>query len=219
MRLAVPAILPSSHADLKEKLALLVDAPGLERIQIDVVDGKFAEPACWPYTAPLEMRERVEKGEMLPHPDRISYEVDLMCVDPETAAAEWLSLGARRLTFHAETTTDLPHLLSFAKEHYGAGGDFATDLVSFGVAINLGSDLNLIESVLGEVSYVQFMGIARIGRQGQPLDERVFEKIRVFHERHPEVPIQVDGGVTLENTKKLPIVPAVASSKQAHNSN
>jgi ribulose-phosphate 3-epimerase len=47
------------------------------------------------------------------------------------------------------------------------------------------------------------MGIAKIGRQGQPLDERVFEKIRIFHERHPEVSMQVDGGVTLENAKKL----------------
>jgi ribulose-phosphate 3-epimerase len=47
------------------------------------------------------------------------------------------------------------------------------------------------------------MGIAKIGRQGEPLDERIYEKIRVFRSRHPDVPVQVDGGVTLENAKKL----------------
>ncbi|MEK7204511.1 MAG: hypothetical protein AAB254_03290, partial [candidate division NC10 bacterium] len=40
-------------------------------------------------------------------------------------------------------------------------------------------------------------------RQGQPFDERVFEKIRIFHSRHPNVALQVDGGVSLANAKKL----------------
>ena len=47
------------------------------------------------------------------------------------------------------------------------------------------------------------MGIARIGRQGQPFDRRVFEKIKTFHAKHPEIVLQVDGGVSLENTHRL----------------
>ena len=47
------------------------------------------------------------------------------------------------------------------------------------------------------------MGIARIGRQGEPFDERVYEQVRVFRERHPDLPVQVDGGVSLKNAKKL----------------
>jgi pentose-5-phosphate-3-epimerase len=47
------------------------------------------------------------------------------------------------------------------------------------------------------------MGIAKIGRQGEPLDERIYEKVRIFHSKHPEIPIQIDGGVTLEKAKKL----------------
>jgi len=50
------------------------------------------------------------------------------------------------------------------------------------------------------------MGIAKIGRQGQPFDQRVFEKARTFRARHPEVPIQVDGGISLENAKKLVVL-------------
>ncbi len=203
MKIAVPAVLPSSLADLKGKLSLFTNITGVERIQIDIVDGIFAEPACWPYTAPKELAAMIAQGEMLPQLNRVTYEVDLMCVDAERAVQDWLTLGVTRLTFHAESASDLPRLLAFVREKYGSGANFATGLISFGLAVNVASHLALIEPCLDEVEYVQFMGIAKIGRQGQPLDERVFEKMRIFHEKHPSIAMQVDGGVTLENARKL----------------
>lgn len=203
MSIVVPAVLPSSREDLEEKFALFARIPSVSRIQIDVVDGRFASPASWPYTAPQELETMVQKGEMLPHLDRIAYEIDLMCLDAERDAAKWLALGATRLTFHAETATDLPRLLAGARRRYGAGAGFIPGLVSFGLALNIASDLALIEPCLGEIDYIQFMGIARIGRQGQPFDRRVLEKVRVFHGRHPEVSLQVDGGVSLESAREL----------------
>lgn len=203
MGLIVPAVLPTSRIDLEEKLALLTRINSVSRVQIDVVDGRFAGPVSWPYTAPKEFRAMVDRGEMLPHLGRLSYEVDLMCTNAEVMAEAWLALGATRLTFHAESTTDLGRLLASARRRYGAGDGFASGLVSFGVAINLASDLALIEHCVSEVEYVQFMGIARIGRQGQPFDRRVFEKIKTFHTKHPEIVLQVDGGVSLENAHRL----------------
>ncbi len=47
------------------------------------------------------------------------------------------------------------------------------------------------------------MGIAHIGYQGEPFDERVIDKIREFHNAHPEIMISVDGGVTLDNAPDL----------------
>ncbi len=168
MSIVVPAVLPSSRADLEKKLALIARIPSVSRVQIDVVDGKFARPASWPYTAPRELRDMVERGEMLPHLDRFTYEIDLMCVDAERMAEAWLALGATRLTFHAESTTDLGRLLSSARKRYGAGDGFTPGLVSFGVALNIASDLSLIEQNLGKIEYVQCMGIAKIGYQGIP---------------------------------------------------
>lgn len=203
MSLVIPAVLPSKRKELEEKLALLTRIPSISRVQIDVVDGKFATPASWPYTAPAELQQMVTNGHMLPQLNRIEYEIDLMCLDAERMAEPWLALGATRLTFHAESITDLPRFLASARNRYGAGADFASGLISFGLALNIASDLALIEPCLGEIEYVQFMGIARIGRQGQPFDRRVFEKVRVFHNRHPELPVQVDGGVSLERAKEL----------------
>ncbi len=196
MSLVVPAVLPSSRKDLDEKLSIFAAFPAVSRVQIDVVDGKFATPASWPCSAPGELSTMAGRGEMLPALDRIAYEIDLMCLDPEQAADAWLALGATRLTFHAESATDLPRLLASARNRYGS-------FISFGLALNIASDLALLEQGLGEIEYVQFMGIARIGRQGQPFDRRVFEKIRVFHSRHKDMPLQVDGGVSLANARQL----------------
>src|SRR3989338_996163 len=203
MGLIVPAVLPASREDLEEKLALLAQIHSVSRVQIDVVDGRFAVPASWPYTAQKEFRAMVLRTEMLPHLDRFTYEIDLMCLDAEHTAEAWLALGALRLTFHAQSTADIRRLLASMRRRCGAGDGFATGLISFGVAISLASDLALIEQCLGEIEYVQFMSIARIGRQGQPFDKRVFEKIKTFHAKYPEIILQVDGGVSLENAQRL----------------
>jgi len=209
MSLVVPAVLPSSKQELAEELELFSRIPSVHRVQIDVVDGHFASPASWPFSAkatkgePSELEAMVQNGEMLPQLDRIEYEIDLMCLDAERAISAWLALGATRLTFHAESTTDLPRLLASSRRRYGSGGGFVSSLITFGLALNITSDLALIEPCLGEIAYVQFMGITRIGRQGQPFDQRAFEQIRLFHKYHPEVPLQVDGGISLENAQKL----------------
>jgi ribulose-phosphate 3-epimerase len=75
--------------------------------------------------------------------------------------------------------------------------------VSLGLALNVTTDSAVIEQSLGGIDFVQFMGIARIGVQGQPFDSRVLTQVRTFHTKHPEVAIQVDGGVSLESAKKL----------------
>lgn len=210
MGLVTPAVLPSSRKDFEEKLALFARFPKVARIQIDVVDGKFASPASWPYSAKAtqgtpypELEMMVRNGEMLPHLDCVEYEVDLMCLDAEDAAALWLALGATRLIFHAESATDLPRLLALARGRFGAGDGFVPNLISYGLALNVASDLALLEPCLDEIQFVQFMGIARIGQQGQAFDERVIKKIREFRAKHPEVPVQVDGGVNLVSARKL----------------
>lgn len=196
MGLVVPAVLPSSREDLEEKVAVLIQIPGVHRIQIDVVDGHFASPASWPYFVPRELEALARQGDMLPALDRIVYEIDLMCLDAEKAINAWLTLGATRLTFHAESSADLARLLSVSRKRYG-------DFISFGLAINIASDLALVESHMDDIAYIQFMGIASIGKQGQPFDKRVLEKIHTFHTKHPEVPLQVDGGISVENAPQL----------------
>lgn len=202
MGLIVPAVLPASRQELEDALARIARLPLVSRIQIDVVDGHFATPASWPFSAkatkgrPTELEAMVQKGEILPQIGRFEYEIDLMCLDAERAAEAWLKLGAARLTFHAESAPDLPRFLASLRGRYG-------NFVAFGLALNVATDPVLIEPCLDDIEYVQFMGIARIGRQGQPFDRRVLERVRAFRARHPELPVQVDGGVALESAREL----------------
>lgn len=206
MSILVPAVLPTSREDLEAKLTLFAGMPSVSRVQIDTVDGRFASPASWPYTAVQEFRALIAEGAQLPNLERFEYEVDLMCLDAERAGDAWLAFGATRLTFHAETTTDLARLLARMHSRHSAGAGFMPDLVSFGIALNAGSDLSLIESSLEQADYVQFMGIQRIGRQGQPFDRHVLDRIRAFRARHPDMPVQVDGGVSLEHACELAVL-------------
>lgn len=197
MGLIVPAVLPSSRENFADTISRYERIPSVSRIQIDVVDGRFASPKSWPYTVPHELERMLATGEMLPHLGHIDYEIDLMCLDAEPAAGRWLSLGASRLTFHAESIISLPTFLASVKKRYGDAS------ITLGLALQVGTDPVLIESCLGHIDYVQYMGIASIGKQGQRFDRRVLDKVRAFRARYTDMPLQVDGGVSLFVAQEL----------------
>ena len=71
MGIVVPAILPSSFEDLRDKLSRLKSVPAVETVQIDTVDGRFATPATWPYGSGAHaFAEMVSSGGMLPEFER-----------------------------------------------------------------------------------------------------------------------------------------------------
>lgn len=198
MATIVPAILPTSRYDLEEKLLRLRDIT--EDVQIDIVDGKFAAPASWPYS---EGTDEFAKNGTLPAVDDFRCEMDLMVENPEAVTGTWIAAGAVRILAHLESTTYLPRLITDLKEKYGLEKGLAPNLLSFGVALNLDTNPELIEPYLSDIDYVQFMGIRRIGVQGQPFAPEVLHKIAIFRGKHPDIPVQVDGGVTLESAAGL----------------
>lgn len=199
MAAIVPAILPTSREDLDSRLLRLHGVT--ERVQIDVVDGKFVTPASWPYAQHMDVQKLTE--ESLPELGSFRFEIDLMAEEPEKAIGPWVRAGATRITVHAETTRNLPGLIKDFQVTYGHDKDFAPGLIAFGLAINLATDTSLIEPYLDQCDYVQFMGIARIGKQGEPFSPDVIPKIHAFHRKYPEMPIQVDGGVSRATAQQL----------------
>jgi len=195
MGVIVPAILPTSRKDLDDKLSQL---SGLATdVQIDVVDGRFASPACWPYTGGTkELAQMAADDETLPYWGTLAFDIDLMANDPEEVIGSWVSLGASRLTIHAESTTALGKLVSDFQSKYGHEKDFIPDMISLGLAIGAGTPLALIEPFIDQIDYVQMMGIRRIGVQGQPFDDDVVRRVQELKKKHPSLSVQVDGGVS-----------------------
>ncbi|HWH06976.1 MAG TPA: hypothetical protein VNU47_00380 [Candidatus Paceibacterota bacterium] len=202
MGVIIPAILPESRDDLEGKLALLEGL--VDTVQIDLVDGIFAKPATWPYTNKAErFEQRLMEGEALPYLGSFKFEIDLMVSNPEAVTGLWIAAGAQRVVIHAESTRFLDQIINDLEIKYGHAKGFAPGLLSLGLSIGNDSDLALIEPYVEKADFVQFMGIARIGRQGEPFDARVIEKIRTFRKKYPNVVIQIDGAVSLETAAKL----------------
>lgn len=199
MAVIVPAILPRSRDDLADKLLRLEGIAS--EVQIDVVDGRFATPASWPYLQPGEPAHGTE--DPFPFLGSLRFEMDVMAESSEAQIAKWVNAGAQRITIHAEATHRLPKLLEEFRTLYGHDASFAPGLLSLGLAINLATDTSLIEPYLDQCDYVQFMGIREIGKQGQPFDKAVLLKIAAFKKKYPNMALQVDGGVSLETAPAL----------------
>jgi ribulose-phosphate 3-epimerase len=198
----VPAILPTSREDLDDKLARLAGVT--DEVQIDIVDGRFVTPPSWPYKNLKEgEKSSLSDDDDLSELGSFRFDIDLMVEEPEEVIGRWVRAGATRVTVHAETTQNLAKLVSEFQVEYGHDKGFAPELLSFGLAINLATPTSLIEPYLSHCDYVQFMGIASIGKQGEPFSMSVIPKIHAFHRKYPEMPIQVDGGVSRESAVKL----------------
>lgn len=176
-------------------------------VQIDVMDGLFVPETSWPYstdgTLDSAFKEIVGKDKTLPETETLSYELDLMVVNPEKSVKSWTQIGAKRVIFHIESIEDkqwfwkqLAHVKSPAPE-FGVFG------VEIGLAMNITTANEEIYPHIEKLDFVQCMGITKIGFQGQPFDERVLPKVEDLRERYPELIISVDGGVSLETAPQL----------------
>lgn len=202
MSIFIPAIIPTSREDLEEKLTRLAGIA--DEVQIDIVDGTYAGPASWPYTeGPDALTRMAGEGMLLPHAGERRLEIDLMATHPEASAGTWIELGASRITIHAASTPHLGRLLGEFRHTYGHDTAFSSGLLSIGVALNVGMDPESIAPYLSQIDYVQFMGIRTIGKQGQAFDTGVLRAIELFRKRHPTMPVQVDGGVSLASAPRL----------------
>lgn len=194
----IPAIMPDSFEDLAAKAARV---KGLVPIaQIDIMDGIYVGSKSWPYTEGGTKREQhfvamSAQDEGLPYWDELDYEIDLMIAEPEKHIEEWFPLGASRLIFHIESIKDRDGFFAHALFDRAAreiGGDLA---IAVGLAIDTATPLSEIEPYIEKVDFVQCMGIAKIGYQKQPFDERVLTHIERLRASYPELIISVDGGV------------------------
>lgn len=184
----VPAIIPTS---VKQLQAVLPNFNFSAEIHIDVVDGKFVPFISWPYEPkgqPIEVKDLT---------DSFTLEVDLMVDDPVPTAKEWLKAGADMLVFHVETIS-LTDFIDFTNQ----------TKVSVGVSALNDTPLETLFAYAEQADYIQVMGIAEIGTQGQGFDERALSRIKSLKAKFPHLPLTVDGSVNKETIKTLAIAGA-----------
>lgn len=188
----IPSLPALSFQELSTKIGKVA---GLVRtFQIDIADGMFVPNRSWPMNPGDKTQfARLVKGiERFPHKNEMDFEVHFMAHNPEKLLPDWVRLGVIRALFHIEARHDFSTLRSVAGTE--------TEL---GVSLNIGTPVERIDAYIEHISVVQLMGIAKIGVQGQPFDERVLDMINEVKERYPNVIIEVDGSVNIDTAPAL----------------
>ena len=193
----IPAILPHSLLDLQEHIDLLQGvAP---RVQVDVVDGSYAKGKTWPYRDRSTFDKLLFDEHGLPSWDKLDYQFDLMIEDPTAEVLNFVTVGATQLVLHAKSKTTGEALQALVDRRDQMG----TFAVSAGIALDIHAQLDELEPFESQFDFVQIMGIEHEGKQGQAFDKHAVFLVERVRSRYPYVPIQVDGGVTLEHVKPL----------------
>lgn len=193
----VPAVLPKSFAELSEKVSSVAGL--VSTVQLDVLDGVFVSEMSWPYQEGGVSAEflQLQRGERsVPSLGKLQLEVDLMVAHPETVVDQWVAAGAKRIIVHIES-------VSAPREFFTNVQPIRDRGVEVGVAIAIETETSSLIPLLDLVDVVQCMGIAQIGYQGNPFDNRVLGKLAYLRQHAPEIILSVDGGVNLESAPKL----------------
>ena len=194
----IPAILVRTKKDLEEQLLSVSGAAPV--VQIDVVDGSFARPATWPYNSP-ESFEPIRVGdEALPCWEDIDFQFDIMAQHPEQDIESFIAAGASSVVFHAKSPgamAAIEKLRSSFKE------DTHEYMPSIGIALTPEHQASDLVPFIELVQFVQVMGIAHVGHQGEAFDERAIDLVAAIHTAYPTLLIQVDGGVSLSTIPPL----------------
>lgn len=199
----IPAIMPKSFSEVREYAEVFSGL--VETIQLDVMDGVFVPETSWPYSESFEVVESLLRDEQgLPNFSEVHYEVDLMVERPEETIHSWVSLGVSRIILHIEALPAPKETLRAIVEYIGSQREEeGTPAVELGVAIGINTPNETLHELIAYVDFIQCMGIARIGYQGEPFDTQVLSKIEHFRTIFPHLPIAIDGGVSKETTPAL----------------
>lgn len=200
----IPALMPKSFSELREKLELVSGL--VSTIQLDVMDGIFVPPKSWPYSEDVNILDELIRDEVeLPGWQDINFEVDLMVQNPEQIVDKWLCVGVSRVIIHIESTENLADIVTRVESNVDRKNTAGDDLyrVELGFAMDIDTPNESMYEWVPQVDFVQCMGIAKIGYQGNPFDERVVSKIKDLKDCYPDVIIQVDGGVSLDTAQQL----------------
>ena len=139
----IPAIIPKSYEDLRQKISLVKDFSHF--VQIDITDGIFVSSTSWPYSDSVW-----SEGIFLDMPfcNECNFEFDLMIQNPEKTINDWVQEGAKRIVLHVESSNNLEELVVGLK-----------DKVEVGLAFNINTSFETYVNLFDKINFVQLIGI------------------------------------------------------------
>jgi ribulose-phosphate 3-epimerase len=177
----VPSILSADFARLADEMAK-VERGGAKILHLDVMDGHFVPNLTIGPPVVASLRKATQAH----------LDVHLMIEHADRYGAQFAAAGADSVSVHYEACPHLDGTLELIRK----AGAMA------GVVLNPMTPLAMLEESLGVADYVLLMSV-NPGFGGQKLLPYVLDKVRKLvrmrREKKLTFPIEIDGGVNLEN--------------------
>lgn len=173
----VPAIMRDSLEEVKKDLEKVWSV--VSRVQIDVVDGKFAG------------RKTIGPEELNMIDTVVAFDVHLMVNKPEEWVSRCAMAGADRVFGQVERMEKLEEFI----------GDVQAEGMAVGLAYDIDTPVDGLEKVIDNLDAVLLLAV-KAGEQGQEFDEKVLKKIKEVRKMSERIVIVVDGGLDEEKIKK-----------------
>ncbi len=192
-----PAILEKKLEAIEKKLSKVSGLVPL--VQIDFCDGYFVKSKTY---ASSGRDDSVKKIVALVRKHKLRSEWDLMVHLDRPGLRQyrtWVEHIKKheptRVVFHAGSTERWDELFSEM-------GGLKTQV---GLAIHHKHSFSEIDKILSgrPFSFLQVMGIATVGLSGQQMSPRTPALIKNLRDMYPSLPIQVDGGVKIDDAGQL----------------
>ena len=172
-----PTVLNANFLNLKDEITA-IEKGGAGLVHLDIMDGHFVPNISFgPGISAL-----IGKATTLP------LDCHLMISNPELFVEEFARIGSRYITVQAESTWHLDRILNRIRE---LGAKPA-------VSINPATPIENIQWILDLVDMVLVMSV-NPGFGGQSLIPYCLDKIRKLREMKPNLDIEIDGGIKLDN--------------------
>ncbi|MDG1396617.1 MAG: ribulose-phosphate 3-epimerase [Flavobacteriales bacterium] len=183
--LIAPSVLAADFANIQKDFEMINESQA-DWFHIDVMDGVFVPNISFGMPVIAAMKNHAKKP----------MDVHLMIVNPDQYIKTFKEVGADILTVHYEACTHLHRTLQAIK----------AEGMQAGVALNPHTPVHLLEDVITEVDLVCIMSV-NPGFGGQSFIENTYAKVvqlkELITKKGASTKIEIDGGVTIHNAKKL----------------
>ncbi|MDL2239841.1 ribulose-phosphate 3-epimerase [Bacteroidales bacterium OttesenSCG-928-K22] len=183
--LIAPSLLSADFGNLQRDIEM-INSSEADWFHVDVMDGVFVPNISYGQPVIKHIKKYAKKP----------LDVHLMIVQPERYLNSFKEAGADILSIQYEACTHL-HRTVYAIKDLG---------MKAGVVLNPSTPVNVLEEIIIDVDMILLMSV-NPGFGGQKFIENTYHKLNQLRElmlrRNANCLVEVDGGVTLDNAKKL----------------
>jgi ribulose-phosphate 3-epimerase len=164
----------------------MVNSSEADWFHIDIMDGVFVPNISFGMPVLETIKKYANK----------TIDVHLMIIEPDRYIKKFSDLGSDILTVHYEACTHLHRTIQAIK----------SENMKAGVALNPHTNISVLDDIINDVDLVCLMSV-NPGFGGQSFIENTYNKIKALKDlikrKGASAKIEIDGGVTSSNAKKL----------------